>query len=347
MGTRRFPVVTAIDDELVAWMGECAQQIREGVGRRIVGMPGVVEELLITLFSGGHALLVGVPGLAKTLMVATLSELLGLDFRRIQFTPDLMPSDITGTEVIVEDRSNDGSRSFRFMKGPIFANMILADEINRTPPKTQAAMLEAMEEGQVTSLGRRYQLAPPFFVMATQNPIEQEGTYPLPVTQLDRFMFEIRYDYPSRDEEYQIVRQTLSRDPEPLEPILTADDILKAIAAVRAVTMSEELLRYSSRLVRASRPGSEESPEFIEEWVAWGAGPRAVQYTILGAKTRALLDGRREAKVEDIRAVLIPVLRHRIQVSYHAEVDGVTSDTITSRLLEEVRSPDRRRLRVS
>ncbi len=324
--------VGELDAAAVRSVKEAYQGLRTQLATRIVGMEGVIEELLISLFAGGHCLLVGVPGLAKTLLVRSLAEMLDLHYSRIQFTPDMMPSDITGTEVIVREAEGD-ERGFRFLRGPVFANLLLADEVNRTPPKTQAALLEAMEEGMVTSVGQRYSLDPPFFVMATQNPIEQEGTYGLPFSQLDRFMFNCLLDYPSLEEEYKIVRKTVSADPAPLSVVMTKDDILRAIHWVRLVRIDERLLSACVDLARRSRPASPRAPDFVKEWVHWGAGPRAPQYLILGAKARALLYGRREVEEADIRAVAHPTLRHRLVLSFHAEADGVRPDDIVERLL--------------
>jgi MoxR-like ATPase len=310
--------------------------IRAELGKQIVGMDRVIEELLISIFSRGHCLLVGVPGLAKTLLISSLAKTLSLSFARIQFTPDLMPADITGTEVIQEDKAT-GDRSFKFLRGPIFANVILADEINRTPPKTQAALLEAMQEHQVTAGGQKYLLDEPFFVLATENPIEQEGTYPLPEAQLDRFMFNVRVDYPSRDEDLEIMRLTTSTQQPQLRPVLAKAEILELQETVRRVPVADPVLGYAVRLVRATRLDSPEAPAFVKESLAWGAGPRATQNLILGGKARALLKGRFYVATEDIRAVAHPVLRHRLITNYSAEAEGITSDKIVDRLLETVR----------
>jgi MoxR-like ATPase len=310
------------------------EKIRAELAKVIVGQDEVLEQILIGIFARGHCLLVGVPGLAKTLMISTLANSISLSFSRIQFTPDLMPSDITGTEVIQEDRAT-GERKFRFLRGPIFANVILADEINRTPPKTQAALLEAMQERQVTAGGNKHVLDDPFFVLATQNPIEQEGTYPLPEAQLDRFMFNIRVDYPSEAEEVQIMKRTTAGAAAPVERVLAGEEILRLQEIVRKVPISDEVIRYVLRLTRATRVSKPEAPEFIKEWLAWGAGPRASQYLILGGKARSLLHGRIYVSVEDIQAVAHPVLRHRILTNYSAEAEGVTSDKIIDRLLAE------------
>jgi MoxR-like ATPase len=305
------------------------------VKKVIVGQDRVIEEMLIALLSDGHCLLVGVPGLAKTLLVSTIARILDLTFNRIQFTPDLMPADITGTEIIEEERSS-GRRVFRFVKGPVFANMILADEINRTPPKTQAALLQAMQERQVTAGGETYQLDLPFFVLATQNPIELEGTYPLPEAQLDRFMFNIYVDYPSGDEEIEIVETTTSAYVPDLERVLGAADITGLQQLVRRVPVPKHVVQYAVRLVRATRPGDGGVPGFIKDWVNWGAGPRASQYLILGAKTRAILRGRYAPGCEDVRHVAKPVLRHRIITNFNAEAEGITTVDIIERLLKEI-----------
>jgi MoxR-like ATPase len=313
------------------------QQIRAQIGRRIVGQDDVVEELLMAIFARGHCILEGVPGLAKTLMVQALAQSLSLDFNRIQFTPDLMPSDITGTEVLYEDRQT-GARELRFVPGPIFANLILADEINRTPPKTQAALLEAMQEHQVTAAGARYPLEEPFFVLATQNPIEMEGTYPLPEAQLDRFLFNVVVDYLEEDDEVSVVQQTTSRRPEPVEPLFTGRDVLDFHEVVRKVPIAEDLVRYAVKLAAASRPGPG-APSFVNDWVSWGAGLRAGQSLVLGAKARALLSGRFHATAEDVRALAHPTMRHRVLLGYRAEADGVTVDSVIDRLLEHVKEP--------
>ncbi len=305
----------------------------------IVGQNQVIEQLLITLFSGGHCLMIGVPGLAKTLMVNTLAEVLSLGFKRIQFTPDLMPTDVTGTDVMEED-PRSGRREFRFVAGPVFANVVLADEINRTPPKTQSALLEAMQEHKVTAGGRTYPLPEPFFVLATQNPIEQEGTYPLPEAQLDRFMFSVHLGYPSRDEERTIVRATTyDRSPE-LHPVLDAEEILQIQRLVRRVPVSDHVIDYAVDLVRASRPQEPSAAPFAREYLAWGAGPRAAQALILGGKARALLHQRYAVSAADIRALAAPVLRHRLFTNFNADAEGKTADDIIRMLLEHVREPD-------
>lgn len=316
------------------------QRLLEQLGRVIIGQRNVIEELLMAMLAGGHALLVGVPGLAKTLMVRTLAETLDLSFNRIQFTPDLMPSDITGTEVIQEDRTT-GVRAFRFLQGPVFANVVLADEINRTPPKTQAALLEAMQERQVTVGGQRHILPDPFFVLATQNPIEQEGTYPLPEAQLDRFMFEILVDYPSEEEEFEIVRQTTLGTRPTVERVLSRTDWTELQALVRRVPVADQVVRYALQLSRLTRRTGVQEPDFIQRYVSWGAGPRASQFLILGAKARALLHGRGYVNADDVRAVAYPVLRHRLVLNFNAEADGIKPDDVIRRLLECVseRSP--------
>ena len=322
---------TATMDDVRKFNDACAT-LRAEVGKTIVGQDQVVEELLIALFAGGHCLLVGVPGLAKTLLISTVAQALDLKFSRIQFTPDLMPSDITGTEILEEDAATK-KRSFRFIHGPVFGNVILADEINRTPPKTQAALLQAMQEKKVTAGGQTYALDLPFFVLATQNPIEQEGTYPLPEAQLDRFMFNIRVDYPSEEEEIQIVETTTS--PQSMTPkvVLHAKDIMSTQELVRTVPVDSHVLRYAIRLVRATR---DDSIPQVKQYVSWGAGPRAGQNLILGAKVRAVMNGRPIPSIEDVRAIAHPVMRHRIVTNFNADADGVTTDVLIDRLLESV-----------
>ena len=307
--------------------------LKRELSKVIVGQSQVMEELLIALFCRGHCLLVGVPGLAKTLLVSTLAKTLSLSFNRIQFTPDLMPSDITGTEVIEEDKTT-GSRSLRYVKGPIFANAILADEINRTPPKTQAALLEAMQEHQVTSGGVQRRLPEPFFVMATQNPIEQEGTYPLPEAQLDRFMFNVMVNYPSEQEEFDIVRLTTAPRSIQLEHVLSAEDVLHLQELVRKVPVADHVIRYALKLVRQTRLGGPETPKFIKDYVSWGAGPRASQVLVLAGKARALLQGRYHVSTEDIRAIAYPALRHRVLTNFNAEAEGIKPDAIIRMLIE-------------
>jgi MoxR-like ATPase len=302
----------------------------------IVGQDEVVDQVLMALFTGGHVLITGVPGLAKTLLIKTIAEILDLTFKRIQFTPDLMPSDITGTEILDEDR---GVRALRFVKGPIFAQIILADEINRTPPKTQAALLEAMQEYHVTAAGRTYQLERPFFVLATQNPIELEGTYPLPEAQLDRFMFNIVMTYLNEDDEVRVVTDTTGTEQRTPERILSGHDVLSFQQIVRQVLVSEEVARYAVRLVDASRPGRGAELEFVQKWVKWGAGLRASQALILGSKARALMQGRYHVSVKDVQALSGPILRHRIITNFYAESDGINSDRIIERLIDAVPAP--------
>jgi MoxR-like ATPase len=321
------------DEEAVAQLGEAYRSICSELAHVVVGQHHVVEELMIAMLAGGHCLLVGVPGLAKTLMVRTLADTLSLSFNRVQFTPDLMPADITGTEVIQENRAT-GARDFRFLEGPVFANVVLADEINRTPPKTQAALLEAMEEHQVTAGGRRHKLPDPFFVLATQNPIEQEGTYPLPEAQLDRFMFEILVDYPEENEEFEIVRRTTVGPVPQVKKVLTEQKLASLQAVTRSVPVADHVIRYAMQLSRLTRRGKEDVPSFINEFVSWGAGPRASQFLILGAKAHALLHGRAYVSAEDVRAVSLPVLRHRIVTNFNAEAEGVSTDDIVHRLTE-------------
>src|SRR6266436_993725 len=302
----------------------------------IVGQQEVIEQILIALLAGGHCLITGAPGLAKTLLVKSIAGIFHLKFQRIQFTPDLMPADITGTEILQE---SDGGRSMAFVAGPVFANMILADEINRTPPKTQAALLEAMQEHQVTAAGVRHPLPEPFFVLATQNPIEMEGTYPLPEAQLDRFMFNVVITYLPEDEEVAVVAQTTARNAEPIAPLFTGDDVLRFHDIVRKVPVAEDLVRYAVRLVAASRRRQSGSPDFINEWASWGAGTRAGQFLVLGAKTRALLKGRAHVTVDDIQTLAYPTLRHRILLNYRAEAEGVNVENVTKRLLETIKAP--------
>jgi MoxR-like ATPase len=320
------------DAAAIERLGNARQKIIDQLGQVIVGQSEVIEELLISLFSRGHCLLEGVPGLAKTLMVSTLSRTLNLSFSRIQFTPDLMPADITGTDVIEENRST-GARDFRFLEGPVFSNVILADEINRTPPKTQAALLEAMQERQVTVGRTRHPLADPFFVLATQNPIEQEGTYPLPEAQQDRFMFKVFVRYPSFDEEFEVARRTTTTLADLVEPVLAADEILELQRLVRQVPVSDHIIRYALALVRQTRVREVGVPDFVEEQLSWGAGPRAVQFLILGAKARALLQGRTHVTCGDVQALAKPVLRHRLVLSFTAESEGVTPDDLIERIV--------------
>lgn len=323
------------DRQAVDTLAQAYEQILSELSKVIVGQQRVVEQLLICLFARGHCLLVGVPGLAKTLMVRTLADAVALQFNRVQFTPDLMPADITGTEVIQEDRAT-GQRNYRFLPGPIFANVILADEINRTPPKTQAALLEAMQEHQVTVGGEKHALPDPFFVLATQNPIEQEGTYPLPEAQLDRFMLHVWIDYPTEDEELEIVKRTTMEHQGALTSMLGTEQILKLTRIVRRMPVADHIARYALRLARFSRNTEREAPEFAREYVMWGAGPRASQYMVLGAKARAVLAGRYFVTHEDIQALAPPVLRHRIRVNFSAEAEGIDTDDIIQRLIATV-----------
>jgi MoxR-like ATPase len=325
------------DLEAVRRLRNAFDSIKKQLARIIVGQDQVIEELLIALFSRGHCILEGVPGLAKTLMISTLSKCLSLAFSRIQFTPDLMPSDITGTEVIEENRTT-GHREFKFIEGPLFANVILADEINRTPPKTQAALLEAMQERQVTVGRVRHRLSDPFFVLATQNPIEQEGTYPLPEAQQDRFMFKVFVKYPNFNEEFEIARRTTALITEDIQAILSGDQILDLQQLVRRVPVTDHVIQYTLALVRQTRIGEPGVPKFIREWLSWGAGPRAVQYLILGGKARALLYGRTHVQCDDIQALAYPVLRHRILTNFTAASEGITTDTVIEKLLKETPS---------
>jgi MoxR-like ATPase len=302
----------------------------------IVGQRAVIEEIMIALLAGGHCLITGAPGLAKTLLVKSIAQIFHLKFQRIQFTPDLMPADITGTEILQED---DGGRRMTFVQGPVFANMILADEINRTPPKTQAALLEAMQEHQVTAAGIRHPLQEPFFVLATQNPIEMEGTYPLPEAQLDRFMFNVVMDYLPENDEVRVVMQTTAARPAPIEALFTGDDVLRFHDLVRKVPVAEEMVRYAVQLASASRPHQPATPDFVNEWVSWGAGTRAGQFLILGAKARALLAGRAHVTVEDIQALAAPTLRHRILLNYRAEAEGIRVDDVVKRLVGAIKAP--------
>ncbi len=311
------------------------QRITDELAKIVVGQEQVIEELLVAMFARGHCLLVGVPGLAKTLIIRTVARTMSLKFSRIQFTPDLMPSDITGTEVIQEDRAS-GTRSLRFMPGPVFANVILADEINRTPPKTQAALLEAMQEHQVTVGGERHPVPEPFFVLATQNPIEQEGTYPLPEAQLDRFMFNVLVDYPTEDEELEIVKRTTTDLDVEVEPMLSAEQIGHLTTIVRRVPVADHVARYALRLARLSRASQPDAPDFVRDFVTWGAGPRASQFMVLGAKARAVLHGRQFVNDDDIRAVAFPVLRHRIRTNFNADAEGITSEEVIRRLIDTV-----------
>jgi MoxR-like ATPase len=323
---------TVIHSDAVQKLRAAREKINAQLSQVIVGQEHVIEELLISLFSRGHCLLEGVPGLAKTLMISTLSRALNLSFSRIQFTPDLMPADITGTEIIEENRST-GQRERRFMEGPLFSHIILADEINRTPPKTQAALLEAMQERQVTVGRVRHPLSDPFFVLATQNPIEQEGTYPLPEAQQDRFMFKVFVNYPTFNEEFEVARRTTAIMHDDVQPVLTGEEIIELQRVVREVPVTDHVIRYALSLVRQTRVGSPGVPDFVQDMLGWGAGPRAVQFLILGGKARALLYGRTHVSTEDVQALARPVLRHRIVVNFAAESEGVTPDDIVQRLV--------------
>ncbi len=335
--TPRSPLPAPSGDvELLERLAGARKDLLAQVSQRIVGQREVLDGILTAIFSGGHALLVGVPGLAKTLMVQTVAESLDLAFNRIQFTPDLMPSDITGTEIIEEDLTT-GKRGFRFVRGPVFANIVLADEVNRTPPKTQAALLQAMQEHQVSAAGQTHHLPAPFFVLATQNPIEQEGTYPLPEAQLDRFMFELRVDYPSQEEEEAIVAATTSDAMAEVNSVLTSDDVVAMQHLVRRIPVSQALVKAAVTLVRMTRPPEEASLPFIKEYISWGAGPRASQYLVLGAKARAALDGRPMADEDDLRQVAPTVLTHRIVINFAAEAAGRTAPDIIAQLLKEAR----------
>jgi MoxR-like ATPase len=326
------------DLEAIARLGEARKKLKLEIAKIIVGQEHIVDDLLTAIFSRGHCLMIGVPGLAKTLMVRTIARAIDLEFNRVQFTPDLMPSDITGTEIIEEDRAT-GGRQFRFVKGPVFANILLADEINRTPPKTQAALLQAMQELQVTVAGRTYELPRPFFVLATQNPIEQEGTYPLPEAQLDRFMFDIRIGYPKPDEELEIAKTTTSDVDIAIGKVLTGPEITQLQQIVRRLPVSDHVAKYAVDLARSSRPGDEIAPGFTKEFVTWGAGTRAVQYLVLGAKARAAIAGEYNVTCEHVRNVAPLVLRHRIMTNFHAEAQGVGAEKIVALLLQHVSEP--------
>lgn len=324
--------------QLIEKLTEGRKRILTQIRKVIVGQDDVIEQVLIALFTGGHVLITGVPGLAKTLLIRTLSQILDLTFSRIQFTPDLMPADIIGTDIIEEDRTT-GRRTLAFIKGPVFANVILADEINRTPPKTQAALLEAMQEHRVTAGGKTYTLAEPFFVLATQNPIELEGTYPLPEAQLDRFMFNVIMDYLDEDQEVEVVTNTTSYFQPRFDRVVTGADVVEFQQVVRRVPVSEQVARYAVRLVASSRPGNRNAPDFVRKWVSWGAGLRASQYLILGGKARALLQGRYNVSIRDIQLLALPVLRHRVLTNFYAESERIKSDDIIRRLLETVPEP--------
>ncbi len=333
------PTAATTDDEFqtIEMIREGRESIRRELAKKIIGQEEAVEQLLISLFAGGHCLITGAPGLAKTLLVNSIAQIFHLKFQRIQFTPDLMPADITGTEILEEN--TDGHREMVFVKGPIFANVVLADEINRTPPKTQAALLEAMQEHQVTAAGTKYKLEEPFFVLATQNPIEMEGTYPLPEAQLDRFMFNVVVDYLPQDDEVAVVMQTTARSTGTIEPLFTGSDVERIQNVVRSVPIAEDVVRYAVQLASASRPGQQDSPDFVNDWVSWGAGLRAGQNLVLGAKVKALLDGRAHVSAEDIRSLAHPVLRHRILVNYRAEADGITVESIINRVIDTTPMP--------
>ncbi len=323
-----------VNPDAISLLKKARQRIRDGLSQVIVGQEDVTDQVLISIFSRGHCLLEGVPGLAKTLMISTLAKTMDLTFSRIQFTPDLMPADITGTEIIEENRST-GQRERRFLEGPIFSNVVLADEINRTPPKTQAALLEAMQERQVTVGRVRHPLADPFFVLATQNPIEQEGTYPLPEAQQDRFMFKVFVEYPSFDDEFSIAKRTTVKLNESIQPVMSGEEILHVQQTVLDVPIADHVVRYALSLVRQTRVGREGVPDYVNDLMLWGAGPRAVQYLIVGAKTRALMHGRTHVSIEDIQALAKPVLRHRIVLSFAAESDGISVDEMIQRLIDD------------
>jgi MoxR-like ATPase len=325
---------TKSDQEIVELLSQSRAKIDAELGKVIIGQKEVIEELLISLFAGGHCLITGAPGLAKTLLVKSIAQIFHLQFRRIQFTPDLMPADITGTEILQE--TGEG-RKMVFAAGPVFANMILADEINRTPPKTQAALLEAMQEHQVTAAGTRHPLPEPFFVLATQNPIEMEGTYPLPEAQLDRFMFNVVIDYLPEDDEVAVVAQTTAARPKAIEPLFTGDDVLRFHDLIRKVPIAEDIVRYAVRLAAASRPHQSETADFVNEWVSWGAGLRTGQYLVLGAKARALLQNRSHVTVEDIQTLAYPTMRHRILINYRAEAEGIKVEDVIRKLLDHIK----------
>jgi MoxR-like ATPase len=324
-------------EEAVRRIAQAREALVHEVHKVIIGQEEMIEQMLICTFARGHCLTIGVPGLAKTLTVSTLAQALAMRFSRIQFTPDLMPSDITGTEIIDQDMT--GRRNFRFVRGPVFANIVLADEINRTPPKTQAALLQAMQEYEVTAAGNTYKIEQPFFVMATQNPIEQEGTYPLPEAQLDRFMLSINIGYPTRNEEREIVTATTQTTRPEVKPVLQGQDILWIQQLVRQVPTSQHMVDYAVDLARATRPKEPPSPDFVKRWLAWGAGPRAAQYMILGAKARALIHGRFAVAAEDVRAMAYPVLRHRIFTNFNADAEGIDTEQIIEKILATVSEP--------
>ncbi len=322
------------EGEILVRLSDAYKKIENEIRKVIIGQQDIIDQLLISLFSRGHCLVIGVPGLAKTLLISTLAQVLDLKFSRIQFTPDLMPSDITGTEILEEDMGT-GRKAFRFAKGPVFANIVLADEINRTPPKTQAALLEAMQEHKVTAAGETFLLQEPFFVLATQNPIEQEGTYPLPEAQLDRFMFNLWIDYPKFEEEISIVKATTSDYSPRLDKVMSASEILDYQETIRKIPVADNVIEFAVRLVGLSRPENPDSPDFIKKWINWGAGPRASQYLIMGAKTRAALKGRYTPEIEDVKNCAVPVLRHRIVTNFNAEAEGVSPIQIVEKLISE------------
>ena len=328
-------IETQKDLAVLEELSKARQSFFSEVGKVVIGQQKILDHILIALLARGHSLLVGVPGLAKTLIIKTLSDVLDLSFKRIQFTPDLMPSDITGTELIDVDQ-NTGQRSFRFYQGPIFANIVLADEINRTPPKTQAALLEAMQEHKVTAGGKTYELDEPFFVLATQNPIEQEGTYPLPEAQLDRFMFNLNIEYPSTEDEVSIVRETTTPEIQSLNAVITKSEIATYQDLVRRVPVADNVVEYAVKLVGATRPNSSTAPDFIQQSVDWGAGPRASQYLVLGAKAKAILDGRPSPNINDIQSLAFPILRHRVLPNFNAEAEGLKVEDILTRLLDTI-----------
>jgi len=332
----KTPDPHAAEKQLVEQLQSGRARIQQELAKVIVGQQEVIEQILIALFAGGHCLITGAPGLAKTLLVKSLAQIFHLQFQRVQFTPDLMPADITGTEILQESVAG---RRLVFIKGPLFANIILADEINRTPPKTQAALLEGMQEHQVTAAGVRHALPEPFFVLATQNPIEMEGTYPLPEAQLDRFMFNVVIDYLPEEEEVAVVTQTTARAPVPIEALFTGEDVLRFHALVRQVPVAQDLVRYAVRLASSSRPHQNGAPDFINDWVSWGAGLRASQFLVLGAKVRALLQGRAHVTIEDLQALAHPTMRHRILLNYRAEAEGVGVKQVVNRLMENVKGP--------
>lgn len=326
-----------LEKQTVQQLIEARDKIRAELSKAIVGQDEAIEQILYCLFAGGHCLLTGAPGLAKTLLVRSISKIFHLKFQRIQFTPDLMPADITGTEILEE--TDDGRRSMKFVEGPVFTNVLLADEINRTPPKTQAALLEAMQEHQVSATGQQRKLPEPFFVLATQNPIEMEGTYPLPEAQLDRFMFNIVIDYLPIEDEVEVVMRTTSKASEAINPIFSGEDVERFQNVIRQVPIAEELVRYAVQLAAASRPGTEHAPDFARQWISWGAGLRAAQNLVLGAKARALLAGRAHVSIEDIKALAHPVLRHRILLGYKAEAEGLSVEKVIDQLVEHVATP--------